>query len=253
MAEDLSLTLTVVQGNEPVTLEPSCLLVFVDETGDESFSDSQHPVFGLGGCALPVSDYTAFIRPRWLEMKERHFGGRVKRLHANELSSPSSAQIAALCEFFSTGRFTRVVSVASSKTAFPDGHPPYQSIALSLLKRVERAAGRFRLSRLALIVESSSRANDLANRYLGPFDTVRIESQQGTAEARIDHYFLPKALDEPGMEIADFIMHAVGGQIRARLWDPASPSRKDFSAVFHAAPKEAVEYLSIDKVEVNAA
>lgn len=252
MVEPLSLTLTFAGDNKPVTLEPSCLLVFVDETGDEGFSDALHPVFGLGGCALLVADYTGFVRPQWLEMKQQHFGGRDKRLHANELSSPSPAQIAALCEFFSTDRFTRVVSVASSKTAFPGGHPPFQLIALSLLKRIEHAASRFLLSRLAMIVESSSRTNSLANRYLGPFNTARIEGQQGCVEARIDHYFIPKALNEPGSEIADFIMHAVGGQVRARLREPSSIPRKDFSAVFHSVPKKAVEYFSIESAEVNA-
>ena len=175
-------------------------------------SDPQHPVFGLGGCAMLVADYTTLIRPRWLQMKQRFFGGPDVPLHANELRLPSQAQIDALCEVFAIDRFTRVVAVASSKTAFPDGYPPYQLIALTLMKHIERAGSRFPLSRLALIVESSSRADALANRFLGPFNVIRIENANGTAEAQIHHYFLPKALNEPGLEIADFIMHTVGAR-----------------------------------------
>lgn len=132
-------------------------------------------------------------------------------------------------------------------------HPPYQLIALTLLKRIERAASRFPLSRLALLVESSSRADALANRYLGPFNVARIVRANGTAESPIHHYFLPKALNEPGLEIADFIMHTVGAQARARLLNSAAPTRKDFAAVIQSVPPEAVEYMSIDKVEANAA
>ncbi len=138
-----SLTLTVAESQEPITLESSCLLVFIDETGDEAFSDPQHPVFGLGGCAMLVADYTTWVRPRWLQMKQRFFGGPDVPLHANELRVPSQAQIDALCEVFAIDRFTRVVAVASSKAAFPDGHPPYQLIALTLMKRIERAGSRF--------------------------------------------------------------------------------------------------------------
>lgn len=250
---DAALTLTTAEDGTPTTLEASCLVAFIDETGDEGFSDPQHPVFGLGGCAMLVGDYTSYVLPQWKDMKRQHFGGPEVPLHANELRLPSPDQLEALGGFFKTDRFTRVVAVASSKTAFPDGHPPFQPIALSLLKRIELAALRFRLSSIALIVESSSRANSLANQYLGPFDTVRIESGRGTVEAPIHHYFLPKALNEPGLEIADFIMHAVGGQARARLRDPSSPPRKDFAAVIHSVPKQAVEYMAIDKVEFNAA
>lgn len=254
MGQTEALTLTTAEGNSPTTLERSCLLVFIDETGDEWFSDPSHPVFGLGGCAVLVAEYTTYVRPKWRKMKTLHFGGEDVPLHASELRSPSQNQLEALSNFFRLECFTRVVSVASSKTAFPSGFPPFQLIALSLLKRIEKAATRFRLSSIALLVESSSRANSLANKYLGPFDRAHVETQHGTFEAPIIHrYFLPKALNEPGLEIADFIMNAVGGQARSRLRDPESPSRKDFKAVINSVSDHAVEYFAIEKVEANTA
>lgn len=201
---------------------------------------------------MPVGTYVSYVRPGWIEMKRQHFGGADIALHASELRSLSQNQLDALTNFFKMDCFTRIVAVASSKTAFPGGHPPFELIALCLLKRIEKAALRFPLSSIALIVEKSSRADSLTNQYLGPFGTVRIETASSTVEAPIHRYFLPKALNEPGMEIADFIMNAVGGHIRARMKNPASPLRKDFVAVIHSVPKNAVEYMSIDKVEANA-
>lgn len=252
MARAATLTLTTAEDATPTTLEGSCLLAFIDETGDEAFSDPQHPVFGLGGCVVTVGDYTSYVRPMWNDMKRQHFGGADVPLHASDLRTPSQRQLEALCDFFKSDRFTRVVAVASSKTAFPDGHPPFQPIALALVRRIERAAPRFPLSSIALIVESSDRANALVNRYLGPFDIARIETGSGTVTAPIHRYLLAKSLNEPGLEIADFIMNAVGGQARSRLKDPASPPRKDFAAVIHSVPKHAVEYMAIDKVDLSA-
>lgn len=36
----------------PLTIGPSDLVFFVDETGHEEFADAAHPVFGYGGCAV---------------------------------------------------------------------------------------------------------------------------------------------------------------------------------------------------------
>lgn len=253
MATNGSLIITAAGEVEPTTLEPSCLLAFIDETGDEHFSDSAHPVFGLGGCAMLVEDYVAYVLPKWVEMKRQHFWGADVALHANELRSPSRKQLEALSTFFETDVFTRLVAVASRMTAFQVGFVPFQAVAQVLLKRVERAALRFQLSGIALLLESSSRADSKANRYLGHIDTALIERNSGTVQAPIHRYFVPKALHEPGLEVADFIMHAVGGQVRESLKNPSRPRRKDFAAIFDSVPRHAVEYMHIAEVKLSDA
>jgi len=251
MAQDLTMTITSADSTTPTTLEESCLLVFVDETGDEGFSDPRHPVFGLGGAAMTVGTYSSLIRPRWIELKRQHFGGSKVALHACDLRSPTANQLGALGDFFKSELFTRVVAVASSKTNFPDGHPPFELIALSLLKRIERTALRVPITSIALLVESSTRGNSLANRYLGHFDTTQIEFSRPTVSAPVHRYFLQKSFHEPGLEIADFIMNAVGGHARSRLKDPSSPPRKDFAAVMYSVPSTAVEYINITNAELT--
>jgi len=251
MPQNAKMSVTSVESATPTILEETCLLVFIDETGNEDFSDPRHPVFGLGGAAMTVGTYKSLIRPSWQELKRQHFGGPEAAVHACELRSPTPNQLGALGDFFKSELFTRVAAVASSKTNFPDGHPPFELIALSLLKRIERAALRVPITSIALMVESSTRADSLTERYLGPFDTVRIEYSQHTVSAPLHRFLVGKKLHEPGLEIADFIMHAVGCQARSRLKDSSSPTRKDFSAVMHSVPQTAVEYISITKAEVT--
>ncbi len=253
MSLDAKITLMTTESTTPTVLEETCLLVFIDETGDEAFSNSRHPVFGLGGPTMTVRTYISSIRPSWCAMKRHHFGGVDVAMHACDLRSPTPDQLGALGDFFNADCFTRVVAVASSKTAFPDGIPPFLPIARSLLKRIERAALRFPITSIALILESSTRADSLANRYLGPFDTARIEYSKYTVSVPVHRYFLSKKFREPGLEIADFIMNAVGGQARSRLKDPLSPVRKDFAAVMHSVPSTAIEYMAITNVEFPGA
>lgn len=248
MTRNQTMKVTSTGGTTPTILEETCLLVFIDETGDEGFSDPRHPVFGLGGAAMTVRSYRSLIRPSWHELKRQHFGGPEAALHACELRSPTTNQLGALRKFFESDLFTRVVAVASSKTAFPNGLPPFQVVARSLLKRIEQAALRFPITSIALMVESSTRTDTLTERYLGTFDTVRIEYSKHTVSAPLHRFLVGKKLREPGLEIADFVMHAVGGQARSWLKDPSSPMRQDFEAVMCSVPSSAVEFISITNV-----
>ena len=240
-----TLTLGTSDGGDGIVLGATCLLVFVDETGDELFSDPHHPVFGLGGCAVLVGDYVRFVRPAWCQMKEEHFNSANSTLHANELRSPSAEQLNALGSFFTAGRFGRLAAVASGNSTLPNEYPPYQIVSRCFLARVEKIALRFAFSRIALLVESSERANVLAERHVGPYDSATVEYLGRTVKVPIDHYFIPKTMNEPGAEIADFIMHAVGGQVRSEVSTGASVHRKDFSAIFRDVPHELVEYMNI--------
>jgi hypothetical protein len=240
-----TLTFGTSDGGE-VTLESSCLLVFVDETGDEAFSDPKHPVFGLGGCATLVGDYVNAVRPAWCKIKDQCFGGTHSALHANELREPSVKQLSALGTFFNTERFSRLAAVASYSSVLPTEYDPYQIVSRCFLARVEKAALRFAFTRVALLMESSERANVLAERHVGPYDSATVEYFGRTVKLPIQHYFIPKTLNEPGAEIADFIMHAVGGQVRSEINNTGAPTyRKDFSAVFRDVPRELTEYMNI--------
>jgi hypothetical protein len=253
MTQEPSITFSISDGSGSVVLDAKCLLVFVDETGHELFADPRHPLFGLGGCALLVHEYVNYVRPQWLQLKERYFGRADISLHANELRLPTQVQLAALNDVFASRHFARFAAVATEKSILPDEYSTYQLVSQVMLARIERIARQFPFSRIALLVESSYRANVLAERHLGPYNKADVEYLERKAQVPIDHYFIPKTMNEPGMEIADFIMHAVGGQVRSELTGQGTRFRKDFKAVFQDVPRELVEYMNIQNAMVNDA
>jgi hypothetical protein len=44
--------------DRPEFIPPANLLIFLDETGDEGYSGSRHPVFGISGCeSSPINAF----------------------------------------------------------------------------------------------------------------------------------------------------------------------------------------------------
>ncbi len=72
-----------------LTVQPNCLVFFVDETGHETFADPNFPVYGFGGCAALATKMDIEIRNPWRTMKDRHFGGAESPLHAGDIGQLS--------------------------------------------------------------------------------------------------------------------------------------------------------------------
>ena len=54
---------------DTIPLTPRTLLVFVDETGNEDYSDPKNPTFGRGGCAVLGKEYRNKIKKPWRKLK----------------------------------------------------------------------------------------------------------------------------------------------------------------------------------------
>src|SRR5688500_11985953 len=98
------------------TLRSTCLVVFVDETGEESLRAPAFPVFGLAGCAVRADAYFGYVAESWRALKEAHFGGRDVPLHAAAIDRENKAGVEALGQFFLREHFSRFGVVLTNAT-----------------------------------------------------------------------------------------------------------------------------------------
>ncbi len=77
------------------------------------------------------------------------------------------------------------------------------------------------------------------------FADFRLE--EGGRSIPIECYFMPKAVGDPALEVADFVMHAVGRQARHRM-DGNDGFVRDFAAVFHDQDPKRVSFMDVNAV-----
>ncbi len=230
----------------------SSLLVFIDETGEEFFQDLEFPLFGLGGCVVPAVAYFNTVSPAWLELKRRFFGGADHPLHATSIDRSNTCGIEAVGNFFREHAFSRIAVALTRSTELSKQLEPFQVASISLLNRLVEVVRWWQgITEIALVVEQSKRGDKLARKFLSNFSYWReIEGQKVSLPVR--RQFMPKSVGEPGLEIADFIMNAVGGRTRSRLRGSRG-ARADFKAIFDDVEQRLVSFMEINRAELNQA
>jgi hypothetical protein len=204
------------------------LLAFVDETGHHSLSDPAHHVFGVGGCAIPFSQYSTLVEKPWRSLRASHFADVDGPLHAAELQ-PTGAAVEALAKLFRDTPFYRVAALITEDLP-GEGHP-YDRCGSTVLAFLHQVAVRCGCARIVLTFESVGNQDPIPSRYLN--QQARFSDSQ-SAFVPV-HVFRARKRDRlPGLEIADFVMHAAGCQVRNGL--ATKPQRKDFRAVFSGVP-----------------
>jgi hypothetical protein len=110
--------------------------------------------------------------------------------------------------------------------------------------RINQLVQQMLCRQVKIIFESSERADRKIHDECGGFTFYR-----GDKNIPVECYFMPKAAGEPALEVADFIMHAIGRQVRQNLKSRAI-FVPDFRAVFHQVDHQRlVSYIEVATID----
>ncbi len=225
-----------------LTLPDRCLAVFVDDTGHEAFAPG-HSVYGLGGCACVATDLVRLIQGPWREVRLKVNGSAHAPMHASAFSRKHKPeQIGVVADFFRLNPFARFGAIMTQATSINAPLPPIELVAKVLQNRIVDIAKWTAFTEVKIIFESSERADTLIQ---SAFADIGIE-EDGKA-IPVECFFLEKTAGEPALEVADFIMHAVGRQAR-RKFDGRAGFAPDFEAVFHTVDRKLASFMELDAV-----
>ncbi len=167
--------------DETLAPTPTTLLVFIDETGNEDYSDQKNPTFGRGGCAVMGRDYRMLIKKPWRKLKRERMGGANKPFHATEFeqSRPTKAQITGINRFLKQP-FWRFAAMSDSRTELPEGIDGHRAISLVTINFIRRlVATHENVTDVALVFEASGRGDRLVER---DFDLANMNLVNGAGK-----------------------------------------------------------------------
>lgn len=221
----------------------SALIVGIDDTGDESFANKDHPLFGLGGCAVLAKDYFSYLDDPWHELKEKFFGDSHIKLHASELNNPNPAQLQALEMFFKNLPFFRFATIASKTVENESIETIVHLVSIIVMQQVASFAKWVQPTEIVFIIENSQRIDKNLRKHFSAyrFGNNEIEIQPKVLLAKKD-------LRASCVEVADFVIHPAGAQVRNRLRGFKNLNnfvRKDFAAVFHKVDSKLADYREL--------
>lgn len=180
-------------------------------------------------------------------MKTIHFGGGEVALHAAELPTSSPTQLDALGDFFRQQPFYRVASVIKDLSVRPSLMPPYLGVLMALIRRIVDVVGRSSPApeEVLLIFEESERGSGVIADFFGD-----AAASVCGVQIPVQVCFMPKSTGDTGLEVADFVMHAAGCQVRSKRQGRAD-WRLDFRAVFQEPDRSMVSYMEISEIATS--
>lgn len=237
-------------------LAPNTLVLYVDESGDETFRDPQHPIFAFGGVAC-VSGELDLIGANWRAMKAAHFPQVKGALHAttnlkeSKLKGAKREAILAATTFIGLARFGIVLT---NRTVVPQDLV-IAAITSSLTMRLEEIANKFAaLGRwrpggpVLMIFEASTRLESAIEGHLGQL-SYEVDGQSYAIEGA----FMPKRAADPLLEMADFIAYTIGINVKYQMAHDPRACTANFERLFRNVGNAPVSYMQAETVTFQSA
>jgi hypothetical protein len=189
---------------EEIKITAERLLVFIDDTGHETYKG--HNYYALGGCVVLGAGYA------WLKRQRRTVRGAIngdpdKPLHAADMErKPENSGV--LAKFFLDPSFARIAAASTRKTPYPRDMHPAAPVMGTLEQQINGLANLLPCDGVAIIVETSQRADPVLKQNFGELKSEVVQSAHPT-----EYFLMPKRSAEPGLEVADFIISAAGSQV----------------------------------------
>jgi hypothetical protein len=214
---------------------------FIDDTGHEDFAPG-HPVYALGGCAALGRDLDRIITRPWREVRRQVMGSPNTSLHASDFPD-TPENISAACDFFRQP-FYRFGAIFTVETKVDDTLSRMRAMRFALQLRINEIVQRTLCKEIAVIFESSERADDAIKEAFQDFEVHR-----GWKHIPSECYFMPKSAGNEALEVADFVMHPIGRQARRSLkLQHRGDFVPDFQAVFHAVDRRLTSFCDVTSV-----
>jgi hypothetical protein len=219
------------------------LLVFVDDIGHETFAGNQG-FYGLGACVVLGAGY-AHLKAKWGEVRTIAAGGPEVPLHASTVERrPENFE--ALSGFFFDPSFLRIAVTTTKEIGLPPNMHPCVPVMGQLRQEIATVASVLPCKRIWIIVESSQRADAVVRKC---FD--QLTSLNASRPLPVERCFMPKSSNEPGLEVADFIISAASSEVQRRI--RGTPGHApDFKDVFCRLGEHGCRYREIRRATNHA-
>jgi hypothetical protein len=227
---------------EELHLTADDLLVFIDDTGHETFAGNQ-AYYGLGGCIVLGAHY-GLLKAEWMDVRRQINGSPDTPLHASQFPH-SQTNFDVLSKFFLNPSFLRIAAASIRSTPLPTGMHPAMPVMGILHEYVIFAANNLPCSRVTMIVESSQRADPVIRQHF-----LQLQPDRAEIKVPVTYCLMPKSGAEPGLEIADFIINAAGSQVRRYMRGEAGLAL-DFNDVFGRLPPTGCLFSVVGDVAID--
>jgi hypothetical protein len=218
------------------------LLVFVDDTGHETFAGNQG-FYGLGSCVVLGAGY-AHLKERWRAVRKAINGDPDLPLHSSEFER-KAGNFAVLSEFFRDPSFVRIAATTTKAVSLPPGMEPCVPVMGQLQKEIAFVAAALPCKSVLIIVESSQRTDAIVQASFSQLTPI-----DGASPLPVVKSLMQKSSNEPGLEVADFIVSAASSQVQRRLRGQSGQA-PDFNDVFCRLPALGCRYREVSHVAVD--